>query len=302
MTILITTDYSAPGDEADHLLTAAGFEIRYALDVHDLNGDLDGVVGAILAHDRITDAVLERAPDLRAIVRSGVGYDAIDVDACTRRGVRVSNLPGINANAVAEYTMGLLLTGARRLDASAAGVRAGGWPRESGRELRGTVLGLVGWGATARAVAPLAQAFGMEVLRSTRVPGAAGVQLDELLERSDHVSLHTALTPRTRHLIDAAALRRMKPSAILVNTARGGLVDEDALVAAVRQGTIAGALLDVAGTEPLPPDSPLRGVDGITVYPHLAGQTEQARQAAATGAARELLASLRGSPRHPVNP
>jgi phosphoglycerate dehydrogenase-like enzyme len=125
--------------------------------------------------------------------------------------------------------------------------------------------------------------------------------LPTLLRESDYVSLHTALTPRTRHLVDAAALAMMKPSAILVNTARGGLVDEHALAAAVATGRLAGAALDVVATEPLPPDSPLRDVSGITVYSHLAGQTVQARRATALAAAHELVAALRGAPRFPVN-
>ena len=295
--ILITTDYRSA--EADAVLTAAGYRIRRG------NGaELRGITGAIVAHDPLTADVLARADRLRAIVRSGVGYDAIDVDAAARLGIRVSNLPGINSNAVAEYTIGLLLSAARGLVASAAGVAAGGWPRGSGQELRGATLGLVGYGPAARAVVPLATAFGMRVLCSTRHPDGSTVEftdLPTLLRESDYVSLHTALTSATRHLIDAAALALMKPTAVLVNTARGGLVDETALAAAVAAGRLAGAALDVVTTEPLPADSPLRGVDGITVYSHLAGQTAQARHATALAAAHELVAALRGEPRFPVN-
>lgn len=296
-TVLITTDYRS--DEADAVLTAAGYRIRRASPT-----DLHGVTGAIVAHDPLTADVLARADRLRAIVRSGVGYDAIDVDAAARLGIQVSNLPGINSNAVAEYTIGLLLSAARGLVASAAGVAAGGWPRGSGQELRGATLGLVGYGPAARAVVPLATAFGMRILCSTSHPDASTVEFTELptlLRESDYVSLHTALTPATRHLIDAAALALMKPTAVLVNTARGALVDETALAAAVTTGRLAGAALDVVTTEPLPADSPLRGVDGITVYSHLAGQTAQARHATALAAAHELVAALRGAPRFPVN-
>lgn len=300
-TVLITTDYA--DTEADAVLAAAGLRVRRGAG-DDLVAALRGVVGAIVAHDRLTADVLARAPDLRAVVRSGVGYDAVDVDAAARLGIGVSNLPGINSNAVAEYTMGLLLAAARRLVESATGVSTGDWPRGSGQELRGATLGLVGFGPAARAVVPLAAAFGMRILCATGHPDESTVEfvdLPTLLRESGYVSLHTALTPATHHLIDAEALALMKPSAILVNTARGALVDERALADAVRNGSIAGAALDVVATEPLPPDSPLRGVEGITVYSHLAGQTAQARHATALAAARELLAALRGEPRFPVN-
>jgi phosphoglycerate dehydrogenase-like enzyme len=300
--ILITTDYSF-GDE---ILTAAGYRVHRQVGARggDLVAALRGITGAIVAHDPLTADVLERAPRLQAIVRSGVGYDAVDVDAATRLGIQVSNLPGINSNAVAEYTIGLMLASARRLVGSAAGVSKGEWPRHGGRELRGATLGLVGFGPAARAVVPLAKAFGMTVLCTTNHADESTVEfidLSRLLRASDYVSLHTALSPRTHHLIDAAALALMKPSAILVNTARGALVDEVALADAVAGGRLAGAALDVVATEPLPPGSPLRAVDGITVYSHLAGQTVEARQATALAAAHELLAALRGEPRFPVN-
>ncbi|MBP2335613.1 phosphoglycerate dehydrogenase-like enzyme [Saccharothrix coeruleofusca] len=306
--ILITTDYSRPGDEADALLTRAGHRTRYVVGARgdDLVAALRGTTGAIVANDPLTAEVLQQATTLRAVVRSGVGYDSVDVAAATRLGIRVSNLPGINSNAVAEYTMGLLLVAARGLVTSAVGVRAGSWPRRSGHELRGATLGLVGYGPSARAVARLARAFGMRLLCTTNHPDRSEVDIEfvalpHLLRESDYVSLHTALTPRTRHLLDADALALMKPEAVLVNTARGQIVDELALADAVRGGRIAGAVLDVVGTEPLPPDSPLRGMEGITVYPHMAGQTAESRRAAALGAARELLAALRGEPRTPVN-
>ncbi|GAA4930726.1 hydroxyacid dehydrogenase [Streptomonospora halophila] len=302
--ILVTTDSAHPGDEAHDLLTGAGHEVVYSTGVE--GEALDGVEGAIVANNPLTARVLERATALRAIVRAGVGYDTVDVGAATRLGIRVSNLPGVNSNAVAEYTMGLLLAASRRLVDTAVGVEQGLWPRQSGRELRGAALGLVGYGRAARAVVPLARAFGMRVLCTTEHPHEnAGevrfVGLAELLRESDYVSLHTALTPATRRLIGADALAAMKPTAVLVNTARGAIVDEAALARAVATGRIAGAQLDVTGTEPLPPDSPLRGVAGITVYSHMAGQTADARRAAAIGAARELLAALRGEPESPVN-
>ncbi|MDQ4114866.1 MAG: phosphoglycerate dehydrogenase [Actinomycetota bacterium] len=304
--ILITTDYMRPGDEVDDLLRSRGHETCYPSG--DLVADLAGVEGALVGHDPLTAEILASADRLRAVVRTGVGYDAIDVDAAARAGITVSNLPGINANAVAEYTMGLLLASSRRLVESATGVASGGWPREDGRELRGSVLGLIGYGAAARAVVPLARAFGMSVLCTTAVaeaertdPEVRFVELSELLAGADYVSVHTALTPRTRGMLDAAAFALMKPEAVLVNTARGAIVDEDALVAAMREGRIAGAALDVVAEEPLPASSPLRGVPGIVVHSHLAGQTAQARRAAGVEGARELLDALAGRPEHAVN-
>ena len=299
-TVLITTDYLVPGDEVDTYLTGLGCTTRHdplrgARSPEQLVAVLAGVEGALIANEPLTEEVLRQAPRLRAVVRTGTGYDSVDVAAAARLGISVSNLPGVNSNAVAEYTIGLLLAQARRLVPMAAAVAAGGWPRHNGSELRGKTLGLIGRGAVAQRVAPLAEAFGMTVLSTGQVP------LDQLLRDSDFVSLHTALTPRTRHLIDAAALARMKPSAHLINTARGPLVDEAALAEAVRTGRLAGAALDVVDVEPLPANSVLRGVEGITVFSHMAGQTAEARLAAGLEGAKELIAALDGRPAHAVN-
>lgn len=296
-TILITTDYLTPGDEVDAYLTGLGFITRHdpmrgMRTAEQLVTALDGATGALVANEPMTAEVLGRAPQLRAVVRTGVGYDSIDVAAATRLGISVSNLPGVNANAVAEYTIGLLLVQARNLAGTAAGVAAGGWPRDDGFELRGKTLGVIGRGAVAQRVRQLAEAFGLNV--------PEGLPLQELLRVSDFVSIHTALTDRTRHLIDAAALAAMKPTAHLINTARGGIVDENALADAVRTGRIAGAALDVTETEPLPAGSVLRGIDGITVFSHMAGQTAEARRDAGMQGARELVAALAGHPAHAV--
>lgn len=311
--VLITTDYLRPGDEVDEFLRRSGLETVHLpmvgrRDPEQLVAALAGTDAALVANEPLTADVLVRAPRLRVIVRTGVGYDSVDVVAAARLGISVSNLPGINANAVAEYTMGLLLAGARRLVQTAHGVALGDWPRADGHELRGSTLGLIGYGASARAVVPLATAFGMRVVCTTGVPAALRddpavrfVELPELLATADHVSVHTSLTDRTRGLLGASAFERMKPTALLVNTARGPIVDEEALVAAVWAGRIAGAALDVVREEPLPPDSPLRGVDGIVVYSHLAGQTAQARAAAGLRGAEELVAALDGRARFAVH-
>ncbi|WP_307129662.1 NAD(P)-dependent oxidoreductase [Streptomyces aurantiacus] len=311
--VLITTDYLRPGDEVDEYLRAAGLDTRHAplagrRDPEELVSALAGIDAALVANEPLTADVLARVPRLRVVVRTGVGYDSVDIEAANRLGISVSNLPGINANAVAEYTLGLLLASARRLVESATGVFAGRWPREDGHELRGATLGLVGYGAAARAVVPLARVFGMEVVCTTGVPeglrddpAVRFVPFAELLAVSDYVSIHTALTDRTRALFGASAFAGMKATAVLINTARGAVVDEEALADAVRGGTIAGAALDVVAQEPLPAESPLRGVEGITVYSHLAGQTAQARRAAGLAGAAELVAALEGRARFPVS-
>ncbi|NUT10359.1 MAG: hypothetical protein HOQ38_07760, partial [Nonomuraea sp.] len=177
-TVVVTTDYLVPGDEADLFLRQEGFVTRH----HPLRGPrghdelvaiLDGAEGALIANEPMTAQVFARTSGLRAVVRTGVGFDSVDVEAATRAGVSVSNLPGVNANAVAEYTMALLLAQARRLVPVAAGVREGGWPREDGFELRGKTLGLLGYGSAARAVVPLATAFGLRVLCTTASAAAS---------------------------------------------------------------------------------------------------------------------------------
>ncbi|MEU6818595.1 phosphoglycerate dehydrogenase [Streptomyces sp. NPDC046860] len=311
--ILITTDYLRPGDESDQYLRGHGHTTVHEpmtgrRDPESLVAALAGTDAALVANEPLTAEVLSRAPRLRALVRTGVGYDSIDIAAAGKLGITVSNLPGVNANAVAEYTLGLLLAAARHLVHSATGVRAGSWPREDGHELRGSTLGLIGYGAAARAVVPLARAFGMNVLCTTNVPetertdpAVRFVELSELLATADYVSVHTALTDRTRGLLDASAFARMKTTAILINTARGAIVDEPALADAVRTGGIAGAALDVVHEEPLPADSPLRDVDGIVVHSHLAGQTAEARRASGIKGAEEVVAALDGRPRFAVN-
>lgn len=311
--VLITTDYLRPGDQVDQYLQAAGHDTIHLpmsgpRDVDELVAALNGVDAALIANEPMSADVLQAARSLRVIVRTGVGYDSVDIEAATVLNIAVSNLPGINANAVAEYTIGMILAAARGLVRNASSVDAGGWPRQSGNELRGSTLGLIGYGATARAVVPLAQAFGMKILCATGVPlserfdtSVEFLDFDGVLKASDYVSIHTSLTTTSRNLFNAAAFARMKPSAHLINTARGAIVDEAALVEAVRSSTIAGAGLDVACQEPLPSDSPLREVDGIVVYPHMAGQTAQARLAAGLASAAELVSSLHGDPQYAVN-
>jgi len=230
----------------------------------------------------VTARVLAAAGRLRAVMCYAAGVDHVDVAAATARGIPVIHIPGYSTVAVAEHALALMLAVARKLCAShrdAARVSWREWPPLRGIELAGRTLGVVGLGAIGRAVAARGAALGMRVLtvsRRGRVPEGTPVDLDTLLREADVVSLHCALTPERVHLIGERELRRMRPTAILVNTARGALVDEGALVRALREGWIAGAGLDVLEHEPPPPDHPLLALDTVVVTPHNAYNTEEA--------------------------
>ena len=251
-----------------------------------------------LITDRVDAALLDAAPRLRAIANMAVGTDNIDVEAAAQRGIPVGNTPGVLTDATADLAFALLLALARRIVPGAGKVRAGEWltwepAADLGADLAGAVLGIVGWGRIGQATARRAEGFGMEVVHSSR---SSGVPLGELLERADFVSLHTPLTPETRHLIDAAALARMKSTALLVNTSRGGVVDQDALRTALHEGRIAGAALDVTDPEPLPPDHPLLDAPNLLVVPHVGSATVRTRGKMAAMAVDNLLAALDGRP------
>jgi len=311
--ILVTTDYLHPGDEVDALLRRHGHQVSYRPAAGTRAADealtlFNCIAGAIMASEPVTADMLAKATELKVIARSGVGYDSIDVTAAAARGIRVCNTPGVNHHAVAELTVALMLIAARRLRAVIDGVRAGAWPREAGHELRGATLALLGYGPSGRAVAQLGAAFGMTVLVHTAHPDPDDssiqfVDRDTAIATADYLSLHSrAGSPTTRRIINDDALRAMKSTAVLINTARGALVDEHALTAALRTGQIAGAALDVVDSEPLPADSPLRGLDNVIITSHLAGQTVEARTRAGLAAAHEVLAVLDGrEPQHPVD-
>jgi glyoxylate reductase len=253
--------------------------------------------------DRVDGALLDAAPSVRAVANMAVGTDNIDLDAAASRGVAVGNTPGVLTDATADLAMALLLAVARRLPEGHARVREGRWgpwqpAQDLGSDLAGATLGIVGWGRIGQAVARRAEAFGMRVSHSSR---SSGVPLEALLEDADAVSLHTPLTPDTHHLIDARALKRMKPSAYLVNTARGPVVDQAALRDALVTGEIAGAALDVTDPEPLPAGDPLLGAPNLLVVPHIGSATTGTRARMASMAVDNLLAALAGRPMpHPA--
>ena len=245
---------------------------------------------------------------------NGAGYDTVDVDACTRAGVLVLNQAGGNAPAVAEMTLGLMLAVSRRIVESDRKLRTErGFARESlmGHDLHGRTLGVVGIGETGRRTAQLARAFGMRVLAhdpfvaddEVRQRGAEPVELDTLVRASDVVSLHCPRDRSTLGLFDAPRFAAMKPGAIFVSTARGGIHDEQALLEALRRGHLGGAGLDVWDMEPPPPDHPLLALPNVIGTPHIGGATIESRAEAARLAADQIAAALRGErPRNLINP
>ena len=268
---------------------------------------------ALMVRRRLPADAFDAAPRLRAVVRHGAGVDILPVDRATALGIPVANVPGGNANAVAEFAIAAMMELARGIGEADRQMRAGVWRQRGGAglsaiELTGRTLGIVGLGAIGTRVAAIAHhGFGMQVLalrRSSAPPAhVQAVDFDHLLAASDVVVLACPLTPQTRGLFDASAFARMRPGALLVNVARGAVVREDDLADALRSGHLGGAALDVFETEPLPQDSPLRGVPRVLLTPHFAGQTVESERGLGLAAARTLLAVLRGEP-HPdiVNP
>jgi glyoxylate reductase len=263
--------------------------------------DADGLL--TLLTERVDAPLIERSPRLRAISNYAVGYDNIDLEAASARGIPVGNTPDVLTDATADLAFALLLAAARKLPDATAAVRDGDWvtwePAEYlGASVFGATLGIIGFGRIGQAVARRASGFDMTVLHT----GSGGDSIETLLERSDFVSLHCPLTPETYHLIDDAALAQMKPNAILVNTARGPIVDQHALRRGLIAGEIAGAALDVTDPEPLPADDPLLEAPNLIVVPHIGSATRAARERMADLAVDNLLAALDGQPMpHQVN-
>lgn len=256
--------------------------------------------------DRIDADVVASLRKLRVLASCSVGLDHVDVAACSARDIPVGFTPGVLVDTTADLTFALLLGAARRIVEADRFVREGQWTAERkwepdlllGRDLSEATLGIVGLGEIGQAVARRALGFGMRVIGWTRsgrgVPGVESVSLDSLLEQSDFLSLHVALTPDTRDLIGAAQLARMKPSAILINTARGGIVDEEALYQALRAETLAGAALDVFASEPTPPDNPLLTLANVVVAPHIGSASIRTRTRMTDLTVDNVLAGLAG--------
>jgi glyoxylate reductase len=264
----------------------------------------------------VTGELLAQARRLRVVSNMAVGVDNIDVAACTQRGIPVGNTPGVLTEGTADLTFALLLAAARRIPEASQDARAGRWKTWSpagwlGADLHGASLGIIGLGKIGRAVARRALAFGMEVFYTDtrQCPdeeqdfGAVCLPLEALLSRCDFISIHTPLTPQTRGLLGESALRKMKPNAILVNTARGPIVDSTALTLALQEGWIRAAALDVTDPEPLPPEHPLYNLPNCLITPHIGSATWNTRRRMAELACQNLLAGLEGRKlAHCVNP
>ncbi len=281
----------------------------------ELVASVPGARGLLcLLSDPVDAAVIAAGADLRVISTYAVGFDNIDVAAATARGIPVGNTPGVLTETTADLAWSLLMSAARRIVEGADFARAGKWKTWGpklllGCDVHGATLGLHGFGRIGRAMARRARGFGMRVLYcdptvpAAEAEGAEPADLDTLLGESDYLSLHAPLTPETRGLLDAAALRRMKPGAVLINTARGPMVDHDALLAALREGRPGYAALDVTDPEPLPAGHPLYAQPNCLIVPHLGSASVATRDRMARMAAENLLAGLRGEfPPNCVNP
>jgi glyoxylate reductase len=272
-------------------------------------------VAAVLGTDHWTAELMDKAPHLRIIALTAVGFDSVDVTAATERGIIVTNTAGSLTDTVADLVLALMLGVARRVPESERWLRAGNWRTPGvtpmGRDVHHATLGILGMGRIGAAVADRARGFQMRVLYHDTIRreelekehGYHFVTLDTLLRESDFISLHTALTPETRGMIGQSELAKMKPTAFLINTSRGPVVNEGALIAALRAGRPAGAGLDVFETEPIDPENPLLKMENVVLLPHVGSATEATRQAMVDLAADNVLAVLQGKPPlTPVNP
>lgn len=262
------------------------FEVAQTRNPAELIAAAADADGLAVQYATVTAEVMDGLPKLRAIGRYGVGFDTVDVAAATERGIAVSNVPDYGTEAVSDHAIGLALTAARGIAHLDRDIRAGLWDFVPVRPLHivgGRVFGIIGLGLIGSATARKAQGLGYEVIAydiaaeegATEFRGFPHVPLEELLRRAHVISVHTPLDETSRHLINAQRIEQMRPDVIIVNTSRGGVIDTDALVAALQGGRIAAAALDVHEREPLPPDSPLLGFDNVTLTPHSAWYTEE---------------------------
>ncbi|MGO8262431.1 NAD(P)-dependent oxidoreductase [Rhizobium ruizarguesonis] len=295
---------------AKSMLEAAGdLRIASAPDPETLLREGRGA-GIVIVRAPIPPAFFEDAPALRAAIRHGAGLDMVPLDAATRAGVLVANVPGANASTVAEHVFLVTLALLRRFRAMDRELRQSGWAAgraqsDTAVDLAGRIIGIVGMGNVGKAIFEIAKfGFGLEVVATSRSPesvpdGARFLTIDELVATADIVVLCCPLTPETTGLLNAGRIGRLKPAAILVNVSRGPVIDDAALIEALRDGRIGGAALDVFATQPLPLDHPYFGFDNVIVTPHLAGLTEESMMRMGTGAASEALRVIKGD--LPVN-
>lgn len=305
--VLITSrSFGKIGDSAQKVLLDAGIEItNISVDFNQTTfeqiiPEFDALI--IGAHD-FSEADMERCPKLKIICKHGVGLDNIHVNKAKELGIAVCNAPGTNSNAVADLTLGLMLSVSRKISHSAALVRDGVWKSHIGEDVCGKTLGLLGFGAIAKGVARRARGFGMKILAYdpyvTQLPEefAGWVELcdlDNVLTSCDILSVHMPLTPETKNMISTEALAKMKQGAYVINTARGGIVDETALYNALVSGNLHGAAMDVVESEPMTPEHPLLSLDNVVVTPHIAMYSKEAINAVSMICAENVVACLSG--------
>ena len=299
-------------DEGVRMLMEAGFDVDLETSITgpelvERVKDFDAIV--VRSRTKVTREVIEASGRLRAVARAGVGLDNVDLEAAKERGVEVLNSPEAPSNAVAELVLGLMLSLARRIPLGDASMKRGEWikRRLTGFELEGKTLGIVGFGRIGYNLARKAKAMGMRVvtdaiieklMRFVEETGAESVPMEDLLKESDFVSIHVPLRPQTRHMIGARELETMKDGAYLINAARGGVVDEDALREALVRGKLAGAALDVFEIEP-PKDTSLTGLENLIALPHIGAATVEAQAANSTIVAEKLIKLFTGDLRSP---
>jgi len=317
--VLLTTKDAPIHEDAVKMLREVG-EVRlvetrgWSVDEDVLNGVM-GAEAILVRIGVVNKDVMDRCPNLRIISVHGVGVDRVDVEEATRRGILVTNTPGANAQSVAELAVGLMIAILRKLHSVLDKMREGKWSEARavgvGNEIYGKKVGLVGIGNIGSRVARYLRAFEAEVLaydpyvteERARELGVKLVDLETLLRESDIVSIHAPLTKETYHMINEERLRIMKPSAVIINTSRGGLIDTEALYKALKEGWIAGAALDVTDPEPLPENHPLYKLPNVIITPHIGGSTAEAMKRIALMAAEEIVRRFNNlPPLHPVNP
>jgi D-3-phosphoglycerate dehydrogenase len=315
--VVAITDYVFPSLEPERsVLDPLGVELRPAQckseeEIIDLTREADAVLNC---YAKMTARVIENLKRCKIIARYGIGVDNVNVAAATRAGILVTNVPDYCIDEVSDHALALLLALARQIVAAERAVKAGAWDvvsYEGIHRLRGQILGLFGFGKIAKALASKVQPLGMKVLvydpyvdpAAIAHEGAEAVSLDKLLAEADAISIHVPLSPETRNLIGERQLARMKPTAFVINTSRGGIVDEQALAVALKEGKLGGAALDVLSVEPPPSDHPLQKAPNIILTPHLAFYSRESVIELQTKAAEEVARALKGEPpRSPVNP
>jgi D-3-phosphoglycerate dehydrogenase / 2-oxoglutarate reductase len=311
-TVVIAYGQRAQTELDTGLLEGMGYQVRHRDNLSDLSG-LDDADALMVTVQEVTGAVLAAMPACQVVGRVGTGLDSIDLEEAARRGVQVTYVPDYSVDEVSTHAIALLLACARRIPQYLDLVRAGQWNSVGAgtiRRLSDQALGVAGFGRIGQAVAGMGRGLGLRVLvcdpyrsaEDIRAVGCEPASWDTLLAESDFISLHVPLTPDSERLISAAALRAMKPTAVLINTARGGLVDETALADAIRAGEIAGAALDVLATEPPAADSPLRGDPRVLITPHGAWYSVEAQRDVVVRACEDVQRVLSGQPpRSPAN-